>query len=377
MKNYQFNGLGVWEMERNKEYTPDIESLYRTMLYDLDLAYYNNCHYWGPVVPFRKALGYMAIAMPSLAYIDPHRTREIMYNLNATVSCISHPNLSNTLDLYDSDTLRAITNALAGELYHLVSGRNLHDALVHKCVESLMTRMNSNYSSKQSLLAIETVTGRFDMYTNLLALMVFELHDRIFNTDYSKNKAAVLSTLNSLLKDPGTGLYYEAYQTGCLGSPREELNSKSFWSIKNIKAAPNALTLGLLHYFCPEEAENLLTVLKKHFRNYLLELTLEDIQHRAGSSFLTQLGPHLEDLFASLWLAKEMKDEEFFNELQHHMYELCDPKHVEAKMFYPNLGNDGPLVTYFGLLAQCHIGWKTLLNHSWSDYYGMDYNRVR
>jgi hypothetical protein len=132
-----------------------------------------------------------------------------------------------------------------------------------------------------------------------------------------------------------------------------------------------------MHYFRPQEAEALWPLFKAQFGEKLLETNLDDLKDCSGKSFLTPLGFAQEDFFTSLWLAKEMDDIEFFNRLQARLLEVCNPKRIEAKIFYAQLESDGPLVSYFSLLAQCHPGWKRLIEKDWSQTYHKDYNLVR
>jgi hypothetical protein len=361
-------------------FTDQIESHYRTLLFDLDLACYNNCHVChvpGSGVAFYKAMGYMALTLPSLAYLDPHRTREVEYNLNLTVKNISNPNLSNPLDMYDSDNVRLILDALSCEMYRLVSGRKQFDERSDALVERIREIFDRNNQSAQKILAIETVTGRFEMFPNLLAMLVFQIHDEIHGTRYSRENDRIFDGLNAYLRDEVSGLYFESLQSGSFGFDGQALDPRFFWVVKNIRPSSNALTLNLMHYFRPQEAEALWPLFKAQFGEKLLETNLDDMKDCSGKSFLTPLGFAQEDLFTSLWLAKEMDDVEFFNRLQARLLEVCNPKRIEAKIFYDQLASDGPLVSYFSLLAQCHVGWKRLIEKDWSQTYHKDYNLVR
>lgn len=361
-------------------FTDQIEAHYRTLLFDLDLACYNNCHVChvpGSGVAFYKAMGYMALTLPSVAYLDPHRTREVEYNLNLTVKNISNPNLSNPLDMYDSDNVRLILDALSCEMYRLVSGRKQFDERSDALVERIREIFDRNYQSAQKIFAIETVTGRFEMFPNLLAMLVFQIHDEIHGTRYSRENDRTFDGLNAYLRDDVSGLYFESLQSGSFGFDGQALDPRFFWVVKNIRLSSNALTLNLMHYFRPQEAEALWSLFKAQFGEKLLETNLDDMKDCSGKSFLTPLGFAQEDLFASLWLAKEMDDVVFFNRLQERLLEVCNPKRIEAKIFYDQLASDGPLVSYFSLLAQCHVGWKRLIEKDWSQTYHKDYNLVR
>lgn len=377
MTGKEFAIQDVWSMVEDGSLTDHVEAHYRTLLYDLDLACYNNCHIPEPGVPFYKAMGLMALALPSVAYTDPFRTREVEYNLNLTAKNIGNPNLSNPLDMYDSGNVRMVLNALACELYRLVSGRKQFDAMASALVETIKGKIEDNYQSKQKIFAIETVTGRFDMFPNLLAMLAFEIHDQIHGTEYSNNNENIIDGLNDYLRDGRSGLYYDSLQTGGFGFDGQELDPQFFWVVKNIRPSSNALTLNLMHYFRPQETEVLWCQFKSQFGDKLLGLNLEDLKGNSGNSFMTPLGFAEEDLFASLWLAKEMDDVEFFNNLHERVHEICKPKRIEARIFYDQLESDGPLISYFSLLAQCHVGWKRLIEKDWSQSYHKDFNLVR
>jgi hypothetical protein len=370
----------TWSIIADGCFTDQIEAHYRTLLFDLDLACYNNCHDChvpGSSVAFYKAMGYMALTLPSVAYIDPHRTREVEYNLNLTAKNISNPNLSNPLDMYDSCNVRLILDALSCEMYRLVSGRKQFDEKADALIESIQKKFDRNYQSSQKIFAIETVVGRFEMFPNLLAMLVFQIHDEIHGTRYSMDNDRIFDGLNAFLLDDVTGLYFESLQSGSFGFDGQALDPRFFWVVKNIRPSSNALALNLMHYFRPQEAEALWPLFKTQFGEKLLEINLNDMKGNSGKSFLTPLGFAQEDLFASLWVAKEMGDVEFFNLLRERLHDVCMPKRIEAKIFYDQLESDGPLISYFSLLAQCHVGWKRLIEKDWSQTYHKDYILVR
>lgn len=370
----------IWTMVEDGRFTDQVEAHYRTLLFDLDLACYNNCHVChvpGSGVAFFKAMGFMALALPSVAYIDPFRTREVEYNLNLTAKNICSPNLSNPLDMYDSENVRIVLNALSYEFYRLVSGRVQFDEKSHALIETIRAKFDANHQSAQNIFALETVTGRFEMFPNLLAMLAFEIHDKIHGTGYSGENDKILEGMSALLRDDKSGLFFESMQTGSFGFDGQELNRESFWIARNIRPRSNALALNLMHYFRPQEAEALWEQFKFAFADQLIRFDLGALKGKSGQSFVTPLGFELEDIFAALWLAKEMQDVQFFNLLHDRICGVLEPKRIEAKIFYDQLGEGGPLVSYFSLLAQCHVGWKQLLEKDWAQSYHKDYNVVR
>ena len=374
----------LWEMQQKGEFTETVEAHYRTMLYDLDLVTYDNCVVDIDRLTFRKAMGTMAMLMPSLAMIDKYRTREISYNLHLTARDIDHPNLDSVADAFDSVNLRDAHLAIAAGLYHLVSGRELFDEKIKLATERLIRRCEQNRASRQNLYAVDTVSGRFDMYTNLLTMFAFKLSDTITGTDYQRAVEPMLQTLESKLKDPQTGLFYEYYQTGSFGFPMEDLNEDAFWTVKNIKAGANALSISLYHLFKPKEAETMWKSFKEKFSEELFSRQINRERAQSGFSYITELGTDTEDLFASLLCAKEMQDKAFFESLLRHIEEMVKPTRIEAKIFYKGfgegqqaLGQTGPICTYFGLFSMVHMGWKEILEFDWAKQYNMDFNKVR
>lgn len=370
----------IWAMVEDGRFTDQVEAHYRTLLFDLDLACYNNCHVChvpGSGVAFYKAMGFMALTLPSVAYIDPFRTREVEYNLNLTAKNICNPNLSNPLNMYDSENVRVVLSALSYEFYRLVSGRGQFDEKSRAFIEAIKGKIINNYQSAQNIFVLETVTGRFEMFPNLLAMLAFEIHDKIHGTTYSDDNDKILDGIGVLLRDDKSGLFFESLQTGSFGFDKQELNRESFWISRNIRPRSNALALNLMHYFRPQEAEALWEQFKFAFSDELMRIDLGALKGKSGQSFVTPLGFQLEDIFAALWLAKEMQDVKFFNLLNNRIYEVLEPKRIEAKIFYDQLGEGGPLVSYFNLLAQCHVGWKQLVEKDWAQSYHKDYNVVR
>lgn len=377
---------GIWDMPAKGEFTKDIEAHYRTMLYDLDLITYDNCLAEINKVNFRKSMGSMAMAMPSLAMIDKYRTREISYNLHLTARDMCHPNLDNQADAYNSETIRWAHQAIAAGFHRLVTGRNMFDDKLRSSVEKLIRRCEQNKACGQNLYAVDTVSGRYDMYTNLLSMLAFKLNDLHFGTDYGRCIEPMLAGLAAKLKDPETGLFYEYYQTGSFGYAMEELSESTFWTVKALKAGPNALSISLYHLFKPMEAESMWIAFKEAFGDKLLQMTVDKSRPQSAASYITELGINTEDLFAALLCAKEMKDREFFEALLAHIYDLVRPEHIETKVFYNGLetkingkdsSGDGPACVYFSLLAQVHAGWKEIFDFQWEDQYDLDYNKIR
>ncbi len=368
----------VWNMREETGFTTEMEAHYRTVLYDLDLVAYNNCVFDGDVVTFRKSIVTMALGLINAAAIDPSRSREVSYNLNLVAKNIDHPYLTKASHVFNSDNLRTVHQALVCGLYHLQAGRNTYDDKLRAALDAIVQRMQLNKVSAQGILAIDTISGRFDMYTNLLALLAFHVADLVLGTTYASVEDEVLSGLCRRLQDADTGLFAECFQTGSFGFPLEELTSSAFWTVRAQKPANNALTLCLYHALRPADVERAWEAYKLRFAEGLLALNASDMRGCVGTSYLTELGGKLEALLASLWCAREMGDQEFFERLLERFEQLVAAKPVEARVVYEGLpAEEGPTVCYFGMLAECHVGWGALLERDWKEHVNQDYNKVR
>ena len=72
----------------------------------MDVLYYRNGNSFFPEVKTRHTAFFLALAMPSYAFIDPHRTREMKYNLHAAAIAIENDELTKLVEPYDSLQMR-------------------------------------------------------------------------------------------------------------------------------------------------------------------------------------------------------------------------------------------------------------------------------
>lgn len=366
----------IWNMIDNAEYSDDIEAHYKGLLNYLDIIGYRNGNSFDPPIITRHAMAYLAFSMPSLAYVDPSRTRELSYNLNVACDYLDNPLLVRRTERYNSDHMLLVEEGLSCAFYRLISGRKMWDEDFHKYAEDIYNKIVKN-SETDKVWAINTLQGRFEVLPNAMALMIFELHDRFFGTDYSKIKQHVLDFMNDKLRDPKTGMYYECLLTGTLGYPNESIKEEHAWHPDILKPSVNGLALAFMNYFDPEGCWKAWANFKEYFMESLSSVQSEDICDAVGTSYLSQLAPSSEALLGAMLAAREMGDKEAFNMLQDRLVEIGKPKLAEGKIFYTELGSNQHLLGYFILFSRVHLGWKTLFEHPWEQFYQRDYNKVR
>lgn len=367
----------LWAMHDQKEFTEDVEAHYKTMLNYLDILNYMNANIEDEPVAARHIVAFMAYAMPSLAYVDPSRTREISYNLHLVCRNIKSPLLVKQAHVFNADNVLLVEEAMACGLYRLVSGRELYAEDFHGYAQRIYDRIRANGTSSQNIWAIDTISGRYEVYPNVTALMALELHDRFYGTKYGDEmKSKLLGFIQEHLLDKETGLYYEYFQTGVLGYANETVRPESFWHTTQLKASINGLALAFLHYYLPEETEKSWKNYKAMFRDELLALDVETLS-RTGSSYQTQLAYGSEDISCALLAAREFDDPEFFDLIQSKVLTDGDAQLSEGHIYYPAFGDLQHLICHFLLFARTHTPWKILFSHPWEQFYGMDYNKVR
>ncbi len=367
----------IFEMEQTHDFTDDIEAQRQSMIDYMDIINYMNGHSFDGPIETRQIMMYLGLAMPSLAYIDPHRTREMIYNLHLVCDNLNSPFLTARVEPYNSDHVLAAFTAIACALYRKISGDKLHDELFHKSTEGLYTCMESNIV-RQHVCGVDTTSGRFEVLPNAMSLIAFQIHDEVFGTRYFQAmKDGVLNLIQNKLRDPETGLYYECYQTGSLGFTGESVNPASAWHTSALKASVNGLALTFMNYFAPEDTAKAWEVYKTRFMDKVLALTTEDLADTVCGSFNTQLAAGSEDLLGAMLAAKEMQDQEAFGKLQDVLFETGKPQLWEGHFFLPEYGDSEAYIGYFALFARVHVGWKKLMEHNWPDYYDWDYNVIR
>lgn len=370
-------GEDIFGMELTHQLTKDIETQRQSMIDYLDILNYMNGHSFDGPVETRQIMMYLGLAMPSLAYIDPHRTREMIYNLHLVCENLQSPYLTARVEPLNSDNIRTAFTCLACALYRKISGDRLHDELFHQTVEALYNTMERN-SIRQYVCGIDTTSGRFEVLPNAMALMAYEIHDEVFGSRYYKSmKPGVMELLQDKLRDSDTGLYYESYQTGYLGYVGEFINPASAWHTRILKASVNGLAIAFMNYFDPDAVADAWQRYKAKFLNKLLTITTEAMADTVCGSFHTQLSAGSEALLGAMLAAKEMRDSEVFGKLQNVLFETGKPQMWEGHFFLPEYGDREALIGHFALFARVHVGWKTLMNHNWEKYYEWDYEKVR
>ena len=366
---------GIWDMVEHQEYTDDIECQYRGLLNFLDILYYRNGNSSYPQVRTRHTMFSLAQAMPSLAMIDPSRTREISYNLHVCANVLNFPLLTYALDCYNSESVRLAESALTLALYRLVSGNAMNDEAFHKTIDQVKEKM-LYHKTYQGITALETQPGIYEIVPNLWCLLAYEIHDCIFASTYLSLKDEILSWIRAELIDQETGLYRESYKTGAFDIEGEYLNKDAFWHTLDLKDNVNALAICYMHYFDEEGSARAWDSFKRFFLDPLLQVKTEQIVSASGHSYLTQLAPVTESLYGALLTAREMGDKETFELLQRHIFEITAPSMREGKLFLDALQEE-KLHCHFLLFARVHMGWKAIMEHDWAKDYGRDYKKIQ
>lgn len=369
---------GIWRMEETHQFPMDIESHYKGLLNMMDVLYYRNGNSFYPEIKTRHTAYFLALAMPSFAIIDPHRTREMKYNLHVAGEIIENSNLSKPVEIYDAPSIRRLELFVILAMYKLVSEKKLNDERFHNCAETVYKRMIENGRSGQRVYGYDTLEGTYEAYPNLAALLAFRIHDRYFGTDYCERiEGKLLTFIREKLMDEETGLFLEFYKTGSLGVKGESLSGSAAWSGRILTVATNALAIAFMHYFDKSWSERGWKAFKEKFTDKLLNVKAEDLQDTEVSSYISQLSPIAQGLYGSLFAAKEMGDKDYFEKMQRHILSITRPDQREGKIFFDALGDEQKLHGDFLTLARVHVGWKKIMEHNWEDYYDFDYDKVR
>lgn len=368
----------IWGMEETHEFLPDFEGHYKGLLNMIDVLYYRNGNSYYPSVKSRHTAFFLAMAMPSYAYIDPHRTLEMKYNIHAAAIAIENDALTDVLNPYNSDRIRVLETFGTLAMYKLVSEKKLNDKHFHELAENVYERIIENGQSAQCTYAYDTIEGTYQVYPNALALLAFEIHDRFFESDYSaKIQSKVLTFIQENLIDADTGLFCNYYKTGALGYKGEHLSRLAAWTSCTPDISTNALGVTFMNHFNSQQAERAWKAHKELFTDKLLTITDEQLADTQQSSYLSQVNPTAEGLYTTLLAAKEMDDKIYFEQIQKHLMEISMPDQREGKVFFDGAGDEQALHGDFLAFARLHVGWDKLLNHPWGKFYKFDYNKVR
>ena len=370
------SGAEVFGMKGARRLTEDIEAQRQAMIDYLDCLNYMNGNSFDDPLQTRHAIAYMAAAMPSLAYVNPHKTREMVYNLSLVVDNIMSNHLLMRMAPFNSDHVLLVEAGLAAALYRLVGGRPAHDDFFHEAADGIFDLIKAN-ERQQHVAGVDTTRGRFEVMPNAMALLVLNIHDRVFGTRYAAVEDDVLTSLVEKLWDPKSGLFFESFQTGSIGYANESVNPRSSWHTSVLRPNVNGLAIAFMNIFDPTGCAHAWERYKELFLPSLLEISAEAVAFGVGSSFTTQLGPGSEDVLAAMLAAREMQDLETFDALQAHLFDIGKPHLWEGHLFFTEFGEQEHMIGHFALFARAHAGWGKLLSHPWEDYYDYDFNEVR
>ncbi len=366
----------VLAMTETHKLLESVEFQRGTMIDYLDVINYENGFSFDDPILSRHVMAWYAVAMPSLAFIDPHKTREMRYNLDLVVSNIMSSHLENHFVSFNSDNVRLAEQTLACAFYRLVSGDTKDDAFFRDNCDKLNAIMWESLRV-QHVCGIETVRGAFEVVPNAMALLAFEIHDRIFGSRYADVREPMAETLFAPLTDPETGLFYESLRTTALGHANERVAKSAQWHTTALKANTNGLALAFMNHFDPEGAKRAWASYVERFLPELLELDAETVAAGVGLSLNTQLGPGSEDILGAMFAAREMGDAETFAALEQHFIEIANPNMWEGHVVCADLGDLEAMVGAFYLPARVHVGWEALLAHDWENHYADDFVVVR
>lgn len=366
----------VLAMEQTHELLESVEFQRGAMIDYLDVVNYMNGFSFDDPIQTRHVMAWYAVAMSSLAYLDPHKTREMRYNLGLVVDNMMTPHLDLHMMPFNSDNVRLAEQALACALYRLVSGHDGHDATFHDDAEALNSLMWENLRV-QHVCGIDTARGSFQIVPNAMALLALEIHDRIFGSRYADVCGPMAETLFAPLTDPGTGLYFEDLRTTSIGHANERVAKSAQWHTTALKANVNGLAIAFMNRVDPADAARTWASFKERLLPALLELDAETVGASVGTSYLTQLGRGSEDLLAAMFAAREMDDSEAFAALEEHFIGIAEPNMWEGHVICAGLGDSEAMVSAFWLPARVHVGWEKLLGYDWKSHYGDDFVVVR
>ncbi len=367
----------IWQMTEQHDFCEDVWAHYKSLLYFGDYYDYKNCHGYFPPHVSRHALSCIGLACPSLAFINPYKTREMGFYLHVATDNLQNPNLQDSYNQFTSANCLLVHQGLACAFYRLVSGKTLHDELFFSYVQQIHDIIMDNHLSAQRVYGIETLTGKYDALINLMGLMVIDLYDRIFGTNCNHHKNDVLKFVKKRICDHRTGLFHDYFHTGSLGFRNEILAATEIWRDVNLTSASNGYALAFMHYFDPDYAESAWQNFKKEFAEELLCYTAADLSSEIGKSYVTALNPKAEGFYGAMFAAREMEDQDFFEKLLKHLNRISGVSLREGKIWFDALGEYQEIHGFYILLAKTHIPFHELFAHDWASYYDYDFNEVR
>ena len=303
--------------------------------------------------PFWKySIAFAAYGVPSLIIIDPQNTDRYKAMMDAMIWKMKSKRVWGdfTERGFGSDPItmqnimyKGHLNLMYG-LFQLATGDQRYAREYTWLTQQIANEMVLHHQGKYEGVTCEP--GAWFVECNAIGMLSLHVYDRLYGTQYTKNEVQwSLDFILDRMRDPETQLFYRAYL------PNHDLVKEQ------LSGYANAWILSFLKVFAKEEMDKSYPSFKK--------ILVEQFGPYAAVLEHSQGEPDQVAQIFGLWAAKEHGDIELFTKLRNSTDKFGKlQRHSSSN----GLAYDDPnsvLINGVILSSKVHLGWQTVLNHSW------------
>ncbi len=354
---------------------------------------------WAPSlrgIPWVQAAIPIIWAAPSVAIIEPGRTAEVAFVIRELIELLRSP--AGWMDYaiiqgWGDPMVRNVQwrapLLIAEGLYALITGDKeaygpetvaLARGLYEEMLENLSLPLGEGYCG-----GVACEPNHWFPQCNSMAVLGLAIYDQVFGPDekhgvligeeYRKN---YMQFIREHMSDPETGLVYRRWHP--FGPQQAD---------KDLSGFANIMVALMVNAFEPEFASNLYQQVRlRYIRRYpfgigafMLEVPEKGIRGEVQNPGAWQpgmLGETYLNVFLAWAAAREFDDPETFDGINRFLTNLAHPYFLQAEVRFDETNPDpagiddytvGQLLNMYSgwwLFAKVHLGWRTILEHDWS-----------
>nr|E1XUJ2.1 RecName: Full=Linalool dehydratase/isomerase; AltName: Full=Geraniol isomerase; AltName: Full=Linalool dehydratase-isomerase; AltName: Full=Myrcene hydratase; Flags: Precursor [Castellaniella defragrans 65Phen]5I3T_A Chain A, Linalool dehydratase/isomerase [Castellaniella defragrans]5I3T_B Chain B, Linalool dehydratase/isomerase [Castellaniella defragrans]5I3T_C Chain C, Linalool dehydratase/isomerase [Castellaniella defragrans]5I3T_D Chain D, Linalool dehydratase/isomerase [Castellaniella d len=296
----------------------------------------------------KYSIAFYAYGLASVALIDPKLRALAGHDLDIAVSKMKCKRVWGDWeeDGFGTDPIEKENIMYKGHLnlmyglYQLVTGSRRYEA-----EHAHLTRIIHDEIAANPFAGIVCEPDNYFVQCNSVAYLSLWVYDRLHGTDYRAATRAWLDFIQKDLIDPERGAFYLSYHP--------ESGAVKPW----ISAYTTAWTLAMVHGMDPAFSERYYPRFKQTFVEVYDEGRKARVRETAGTDDADG-GVGLASAF-TLLLAREMGDQQLFDQLLNHLEPPAKPSIVSASLRYEHPGS--LLFDELLFLAKVHAGFGALL----------------
>jgi hypothetical protein len=354
---------------------------------------------WAPSlrgIPWVQAAIPIIWAAPSVAIIEPGRTAEVAFVIRELIELLRSPAGWMDYSIIQGWGDPMVRNVqwrapllIAEGLYALITGDKeaycpetvaLARGLYEEMLENLKLPLGEGYCG-----GVACEPNHWFPQCNAMAVLGLAIYDQVYGPDEKHGlligeeyRKHYMQFIREHMSDPETGLVYRRWHP--FGPQQAD---------KDLSGFANIMVALLVNAFEPEFASNLYEQVRlRYIRRYpfgigafMLEVPERGIRGEVQNPGAWQpgmLGETYLNVFLAWAASREFDDPETFDGINCFLTNLAHPYFLQAEVRFDETNPDpagiddytvGQLLNMYSgwwLFAKVHLGWRTILEHDWS-----------